>query len=232
MPDIKLITENLADELIPGIQRASGIYILTSFVMESCQAARSAFKRRDGRGAEVKLLAGDYLFVSQPEALRSLLRIHPSIEARLWRSRGTSFHPKAYLFDYENGQGLFIVGSSNLSLSAFRMGVEWNLAVNAEVEPFTFQQALVKFMTNFYHEFTQPLNESTITHYESEYKLHHQKFPELVRTITEMEETELMLPHKEQKSEDEHPGTELRAITPRTAQQGALEALEATLAEG
>ena len=35
MPDIKLITSNLANELIPGIREASGIYILTSFVMES-----------------------------------------------------------------------------------------------------------------------------------------------------------------------------------------------------
>jgi len=35
MPDIKLITENLADELIPSTQKAVGIYILTSFVMES-----------------------------------------------------------------------------------------------------------------------------------------------------------------------------------------------------
>jgi HKD family nuclease len=35
MPDIKLITENLADEVIPSIRKATGIYILTSFVMES-----------------------------------------------------------------------------------------------------------------------------------------------------------------------------------------------------
>lgn len=35
MPNIKLITRNLANELIPGIRRASGIYILTSFVMDS-----------------------------------------------------------------------------------------------------------------------------------------------------------------------------------------------------
>lgn len=43
----------------------------------------------------------------------------------------TSFHPKAYLFDYDNGKGLLIVGSSNFSISAMRMGMEWNLAMNA-----------------------------------------------------------------------------------------------------
>lgn len=233
MPDIKLITENLADELIPSIQKASGIYILTSFVMESGVRLLAPYlKEAMDRGAEVKLLAGDYLFVSQPEALRALLRIHPGIEARLWRSRGTSFHPKAYLFDYGEGEGLFIVGSSNLSLSAFRMGVEWNLAVNAQAEPFTFQHALVNFMRNFYHEFTQPLNETTIAYYETAYKAYHQKNPELVQSITEMEESELMLPQKEAKQEDAEANGSSAAITPRAAQLGALEALDLTYAEG
>lgn len=233
MPDIKLITENLVDELIPSIQKAAGIYILTSFVMESgVRLLAPHLKDALDRGAEVKLLAGDYLFVSQPEALRALLRSHPSIEARLWRSRGTSFHPKAYLFDYGDGEGLFIVGSSNLSLSAFRMGVEWNLAVNAQAEPFTFQHALVNFMRNFYHEFTQPLNETTIAYYETAYKVYHQKNPELVQSITEMEESELMLPQKELKQEDAASDGKADAITPRAAQQGALEALDITFAEG
>lgn len=233
MPDVKLITENLADELIPSIGKASGIYILTSFVMDSGVRLLSPYLREAmDRGAEVKLLAGDYLFVSQPEALKSLLNIHPDIEARLWRSQGASFHPKAYLFDYGDGQGQFIVGSSNLSLSAFRMGVEWNLAVNAKAEPFTFRRALDNFMKNFYHEFTQPLNETTIAYYEAAYKAYHQKYPELVQAITEMEESELMLPHKESKQEDVGANGDSIVISPRPAQQGALEALDNTYAEG
>jgi HKD family nuclease len=79
-------------------------------------------KEAADRGAEIKVLAGDYLFVTQPQALRLLLAVDERIEARLWRSRGTSFHPKAYLLDYEQGQGLMIVGSSNLSLSLFAWG--------------------------------------------------------------------------------------------------------------
>ncbi|MET3208118.1 UNVERIFIED_CONTAM: HKD family nuclease [Paenibacillus sp. PvR008] len=33
--NVKLITDNLADELIVGIQHASGIYIMTYFIMKS-----------------------------------------------------------------------------------------------------------------------------------------------------------------------------------------------------
>jgi HKD family nuclease len=134
--NIKLITENLAAELIRGLQHATGIFMMTSFVMQSgVKLLAPHLQEAIERGAEVKVLAGDYLYFTQPEGLASLLAIDPRIEARLWRSMGKSFHPKAYLFDFEHGEGLLIVGSSNFSLSAFHMGMEWNLAMNAKAEP-------------------------------------------------------------------------------------------------
>lgn len=229
--NVKLITENLADELITGIQNASGIYIMTSFVMQSgVRLLAPHLKRALDNGAEVKMLAGDYLFVTQPEGLRALREIDERLEARLWRSAGTSFHPKAYLFDYENGEGLLIVGSSNFSLSAMKMGMEWNLAMNAQVEPFTFQLAIEKLMRNFYHESTLPLNDSTIGLYEEEYKRYHQKNPELIRQITEMEEAEYGLSDSGHQ-EDESSERSLVPLEPRPAQEAALEELERTLEE-
>lgn len=235
MPDIKLITENLADELIPGIKRATGIYILTSFVMESgVRLLQPYLKDAADRGAEIKILAGDYLFVTQPQALRRLLEVDERIEARLWRSFGTSFHPKAYLFDYDQGQGLMIVGSSNLSLSAFRLGYEWNLAVAAEAEPFTFQEALGQFMKSFYHDQTCSLNTESVSAYEEDYWNHHQRFPELTRVIAEMVESELMMPSKTTKGIGARSSASEAEviIEPRPAQQAALEALHATWEEG
>ncbi len=144
--------------------------MMTSFVMQSgVRLLAPHLKRALDNGAEVKVLAGDYLYVTQPEGLRALKEIDERLEARLWRSAGASFHPKAYLFDYDNGEGVLIVGSSNFSLSAMRMGMEWNLSMNAQVEPYTFQLAMDKFMRNFYHESTLPLNDSTINIYEDEY---------------------------------------------------------------
>jgi HKD family nuclease len=68
--NVKLITENLADELIGAIRRASGVYIMTSFVMLSgVKLLAPHLKQALENGAEVKVLAGDYLFVTQPEGL-------------------------------------------------------------------------------------------------------------------------------------------------------------------
>jgi HKD family nuclease len=52
---------------------------------------------------------------------------------------------------------MFIIGSSNFSLSAFKLGYEWNLAVSASAEPVTFQETLDQFMHLFHHENTEPL---------------------------------------------------------------------------
>lgn len=234
MPDIKLITENLAGELIPAIGRAAGVYIMTSFVMESgVKILAPHLEAAIARGAEVKLLAGDYLHITQPNALRRLLKIE-GLELRIWRSRGTSFHPKAYLLDYDNSEGLFIVGSSNMSSSAFKMGFEWNLAMNAQAEPYTFQEAMEKFMSSFYHENTQPVNAETVLLYEQEYDAYHHKYPELTSLISKMEEAELS-PSSDEPTDDTDKENELDeqlTLTPRPAQAMALDKLNQTLEEG
>ncbi|QNK57325.1 DEAD/DEAH box helicase family protein [Paenibacillus sp. PAMC21692] len=230
--NVRLITKNLGDELIANMQHAAGIYIMTSFIMQSgVRLLAPHLKSAIERGAEVKVLAGDYLFVTQPEGLRLLCGIDERLEARLWRSMGTSFHPKAYLFDYELGEGLLIVGSSNFSMSAMKMGMEWNLAMNAKAEPYTFQVALDKFMQNFYHESTMPLNEHSITSYEEEYLFRHRESPELTKLVERMEEEDYRSDEIGEAMERETANSEV-AITPRFAQLEALEGLDRTLEEG
>lgn len=204
---------------------------MTSFIMQSgVRLLAPHLKSAIERGAEVKVLAGDYLFVTQPEGLQLLCDIDERLEARLWRSMGTSFHPKAYLFDFENGEGLLIVGSSNFSMSAMRMGMEWNLAMNAKAEPYTFQVALDKFMHNFYHESTVSLNAHTIANYEEEYRLRHRQKSGTDTLSCEYGGREIS---DETRHFNRRRGKRQcrSAIQPRNAQLEALEALEKTLEE-
>lgn len=123
---------------------------------------QQALKNAITRGAEVKICAGDYLYVTQPEALKRLIELDERIEVRLWRSNGRSFHPKAYMFQYQENEGSLIIGSSNLSHSALTNGVEWNLAMESEASKETFQRALNQFMKLFLDEQTIPVNKETI----------------------------------------------------------------------
>ncbi|MFM8434335.1 MAG: HIT domain-containing protein, partial [Planctomycetia bacterium] len=122
----------LADRL-PG---ASEIDLLASFVKTSGLdvVGKSLFSAL-AAGAKVRLLVGDYLGITSPEALRQLLGwtdlAGPAFEARLaelenLRGSPDSFHPKAWRIADASG-GIVVVGSSNLSRAALETGVEWNL---------------------------------------------------------------------------------------------------------
>ena len=122
----------LADRL-PG---ATEIDLLASFVQPSGLdlVGRSLFGAL-AAGAKVRLLVGDYLGITSPDALRQLLGwidlAGPAFEARLTeldnlRGSPKSFHPKAWRIADASG-GIVVVGSSNLSRAALETGVEWNI---------------------------------------------------------------------------------------------------------
>ncbi|UZJ77766.1 DEAD/DEAH box helicase family protein [Fictibacillus sp. KU28468] len=234
MQNIKLVTGNLREELTGLMIDASSIYILTSFIMKSGVSLLAPFlKEAVDRGAEVKICTGDYLYVTQPDALEKLLEIDPKIEIQLYRSNGRSFHPKAYLFQNEDGNGSFIVGSSNLSNSALTSGVEWNLMINNEVDQEVYQEALDAFIKTFHHEQTISINHETLIDYRDEYEKYHERHPDLLRQWTKSEEEVLTLPILIEQPEiiKESP-IGYGQLTPRQAQQEALEMLNTTLEEG
>jgi superfamily II DNA or RNA helicase/HKD family nuclease len=235
MKSIKLVTSNLYEELLEGLQSARSIHILTSFVMKSgVDVLAPHLKAAAERGAEVQVCTGDYLFVTQPEALERLITIHPNISVRLFKSNGKSFHPKAYLFDIPDEHGYFIVGSSNLSRSALKTGTEWNLSLAESVSPETYLEALDQFQKTFLHDQTIPINKETLEEYRLQYERYHQKHPDLVRSWTEAEEQEMTLPRVEPVREPQiivDPAAPY-IITPRPSQQEALELIQNTLEEG
>ncbi|MFM8953002.1 MAG: HIT domain-containing protein [Planctomycetaceae bacterium] len=120
-------------ERLPG---ASEIDLLASFVQPSgLDVIRAGLFSAIAAGARVRLLVGDYLGITSPEALRQLLGwmdlAGGAFEARLaelenLRGAPDSFHPKAWRIADSSG-GIVVVGSSNLSRSALISGVEWNL---------------------------------------------------------------------------------------------------------
>ncbi|MGM9929074.1 MAG: DEAD/DEAH box helicase family protein, partial [Bacillus sp. (in: firmicutes)] len=232
---VQLITQNLLADVQKGIQQAKACYILTSFVMNSgVKLLEPLLKEAAERGCDIKVLTGDYLYITQPEALQRLINIHPAIEVRLWKSRGISFHPKAYMFEQEE-DGLFIVGSSNLSKSALTKGVEWNVSVK---ESDIFEDVVEQFLHLYYEEETVTLNEETIKQYQTEYEQFHQKNANLVRVWTEREEVNMMLPSPEGETEQQ-PGQVIEIgedyttnISPRFAQIDALEELNNMKEEG
>lgn len=193
---------------------------------------KSALQSAIQNKADIKICTGDYLYITQPEALEELITISNKIEVRLWRSNGVSFHPKAYLFQSENREHL-VIGSSNLSKSALTHGVEWNISISNNEE--VFHDALQQFTHIFYSNQTVALNTETLKEYKEQYEKYHSKRPNLAKEWSKAEELDLMLASEfEQESQislvHETPAP-YGIIQPRFAQIEALEELQKTLEE-
>lgn len=233
MQNVELLTNNLYKQIKDDISKSSTIYILSSFLMKSgVEIIYEDLKQALENGADVKILTGDYLYVTQPQALFKLLTLDfDNLEIRLWRSNGVSFHPKSFIFKHRE-QGAIIVGSSNLSRSALTTGVEWNLRMVRGASKTTFDQAIHQFIKLFYADETVAINKESIKTYDEAFHQFHAKNANLLQTWTEKEEIELTLPNikEEEPIEIFEPTKELNII-PRPAQKEALEALETTVAE-
>ncbi len=131
-----IITSNLLPELSRDLDSAQEVNFAVAFLLKSgwrhiAERLWDLLVQREGRAT---ILTGDYLDVTDPDALQWLLDLaqNPDVKGRLrafvfeaTRSK-TSFHPKAYLFVSAHGAEAAYVGSSNLSQPALTTGVEWN----------------------------------------------------------------------------------------------------------
>lgn len=122
-----------------GLKQARRADVLVAFLMASgVREIEDDLTDALARGAAVRVLTGDYLGTTEPEGLAALLRLMDEtgrLQVKLYCCpAGQVFHAKAYLFVTGAGSAAY-VGSSNLSRSALRAGIEWNLrAVEAQAE--------------------------------------------------------------------------------------------------
>ncbi len=176
------------------VSAAAEIDLLASFIQPSgldlIQQSIFAALRAEAR---IRILVGDYLYITSAEALRRLIGWmslaadigeNSSLEVRLAEisklpSKPDSFHPKAWRIIDSSG-GLLVVGSSNLSKAALETGVEWNLiGQTTGSEPI--DQELARAFTDLWQQAT-PLDNALVARYAEHAKEAHRKFipPETV----------------------------------------------------
>jgi superfamily II DNA or RNA helicase/diadenosine tetraphosphate (Ap4A) HIT family hydrolase/SOS-response transcriptional repressor LexA len=145
--------------LEPLFSQAMEVAVLAAFVQDSgLEVLRESVDAALTRGARVRILTGDYLAITQADALRRLLDWMDEDTALQREGRGRfearvvevekqgvpSFHPKSWRF---LGPGLAVayVGSSNISRAALKTGIEWNLRVEKDRDPRAWQEVVEAF---------------------------------------------------------------------------------------
>ena len=113
-------------QLKMSMQKADRIDIIVSFLMESgVRMILEDLKAALDRGADIRILTGNYLGITQPSDLYLIKKeLGNQVDLRFYNEKERSFHPKSYIFHYKN-EGEMYIGSSNISRSALTSGIEW-----------------------------------------------------------------------------------------------------------
>ena len=133
-------------QLIHSMKNAKRIDIIVSFLMESgVKMLLKDLERAMDHGTEVRILTGNYLGITQPSALYLIKqKLGDRVDLRFYNEKERSFHPKSYIFHYDDYSDIYI-GSSNISRSALTSGIEWNYRFSSRTD----KQNFDKFYSTF-----------------------------------------------------------------------------------
>ena len=168
--DENLLVRGTDDPFLPHFQacldRATGVDFAVAFILKSgVGLIREHIRDLLGRGARVRIVTGDYLDATDPDALVDLMDLGGDLQLRVFEANNTSFHPKAYIFYEGPGAGTAFVGSSNLTQPALRGGVEWNYRVLHADADRGFAEFVAAFEQLFVHPQTRPVDADWIDAY-------------------------------------------------------------------
>ncbi|MGL4873123.1 MAG: DEAD/DEAH box helicase family protein [Clostridium sp.] len=124
----------LINRLEESFNKAIRIDIIVAFLRETgVRLLKKDLEIARNNKARIRILTGNYLGITEPSALYLMKDILGNdCDMRFYKDPKRSFHPKAYIFHYEDGSGEIFIGSSNISLSALTKGLEWNYRIRKE----------------------------------------------------------------------------------------------------
>ena len=205
-------------QLIQSISGAKQIDIIVSFLMESgVRMLLKDLKSALDRGVTVRILTGNYLGITQPSALYLIKhKLGERVDLRFYNESERSFHPKAYIFHYEDRNEIFI-GSSNISRSALTSGIEWNYRFSSTRDPDNYEKFFRTF-EDLFENHSVRIDDAALKEYSKNWHR-----PAAAKDLDRYDESE----------ERQDPDTKVRMLfEPRGAQIEALCALESARAEG
>ena len=203
-------------QLIHSMKNARRIDIIVSFLMESGvkMLLKDLGKAMDS-GTEVRILTGNYLGITQPSALYLIKqKLGDRVDLRFYNDKERSFHPKSYIFHYDDHSDIYI-GSSNISRSALTSGIEWNYRFSSKTDKPNYDK--------FYNTFEDLFNNHSVVIDDEELRKYSKNWhrPAAIKDLDRYDASE------------ENEDTKVHVLyEPRGAQIEALCALENSRAEG
>lgn len=161
----------LVYKLREAFKKAKKVDIIVAFLMESgVKLLKKDIEEAVKNNCQIRILTGNYLGITQPQALYLIKEIlGDNANMAFYKEKNRSFHPKAYIFHYEGGNGEIFVGSSNISNSALTKGIEWNYRLEKSQNEDDFNYFSDSFEDLFLNESIM-LNDEELRRYSKNYK--------------------------------------------------------------
>ncbi|MGJ7922196.1 DEAD/DEAH box helicase [Neobacillus sp. LXY-4] len=120
---------NLLNELIRSIKECERFYFSVAFInFSGLQLLLDPIKEAQEKGIFGKIITSTYLNFTDAKALEKLKQFQ-NVDLKVFiTDREIGFHTKAYIFEYQDRYKV-IIGSSNITQSALKSNIEWNVEV-------------------------------------------------------------------------------------------------------
>ena len=136
---------NLLNELTKAIDECERFYFSVAFINYSgLQLLLDAFKEAEKKEVTGKIITSTYLNFTEAKALKKITDF-TNVELKVFvTDREIGFHTKAYIFEYKDYYKV-IIGSSNITQSALKSNIEWNVEVIAKDDTVFIQDVLKEY---------------------------------------------------------------------------------------
>jgi superfamily II DNA or RNA helicase len=120
---------NLLNELIRSMDACERFYFSVAFInFSGLQLLLDPLKEAQKKGIMGKIITSTYLNFTDAKALDKINEFE-NVDLKVFvTDREIGFHTKAYIFEYKNSYKV-IIGSSNITQSALKSNIEWNVEI-------------------------------------------------------------------------------------------------------
>ncbi|PLS18708.1 DUF3427 domain-containing protein [Bacillus sp. M6-12] len=120
---------NLLNELIDSMNECRRFYFSVAFInFSGLQLMLDPLREAEKKGVTGKIITSTYLNFTDAKALEKITEFK-NVDLKVFvTDKEIGFHTKVYIFEYEDCYKV-IIGSSNITQSALKSNVEWNVEV-------------------------------------------------------------------------------------------------------
>ncbi|MBI0581256.1 DEAD/DEAH box helicase [Neobacillus cucumis] len=155
---------NLLRELVKSMNQCERFYFSVAFInFSGLQLLLDPLKEAEKKGIQGKIITSTYLNFTDAKALEKI-RHFSNIELKVFvTDKEIGFHTKAYIFEYRDCYKV-IIGSSNITQSALKSNIEWNVEIITKNDADFIQDVLKEY--DYLWNISENADESFITRYQ------------------------------------------------------------------